>query len=586
MVAYTYDRNGNLLVADAAGPHRARLRLLQRAACSTRYTPPLVGAPGADDLHGRPRRAGRPASTRPAATRRLQLRRRGAAEDDHAAARRTTHVRLRAADRPPDERDRARRRADRVRLRRRAADARRRSPAPSPGAIDDTYDDDLRLASETVGGATASPTRYDDDGLLIARGRADARRTTPPTACSTRSAPARARPRSPATRRRAESASRRQGAATIYARDLHARRPRPDHGQDRDARRDRATHVGVRLRRRGPAGDGQARRRRRSRPTSYDANGNRHAGHARRRRRSTSTYDAPGPAADRSATRTYTYTAAGELRTKTDGAGDDDLRLRRARRADRSVTLPGGTQLELRDRRRRPARRRSATARPRGASSTAAGSARWPSSTPPATRVKSRFVYATRSNVPGPDGPGRQDLPDRHRPARQPARGRRHRHRRASCRSSTTTSSAASRATRNPGFQPFGFAGGLYDRDTEARALRRARLRPGDRALHGARTRCASAAASTNLYGYALDDPVNLTDPSGQILDTILDLGFIALRPVPDRQVADERLRRRPAIDVAALGADVAGALIPFATGGGAAVRAGRAGDRGHLPGR
>ena len=38
--------------------------------------------------------------------------------------------------------------------------------------------------------------------------------------------------------------------------------------------------------------------------------------------------------------------------------------------------------------------------------------------------------------------------------------------------------------------------------------------------------------------------------------------------------------------DVAALGADVAGALIPFATGGGAAVRAGREAHRGHLRGR
>ena len=34
-----------------------------------------------------------------------------------------------------------------------------------------------------------------------------------------------------------------------------------------------------------------------------------------------------------------------------------------------------------------------------------------------------------------------------------------------------------------PGFQPFGFAGGLYDLDTEAGALRRARLRPAHRPL-------------------------------------------------------------------------------------------------------
>ena len=105
-----------------------------------------------------------------------------------------------------------------------------------------------------------------------------------------------------------------------------------------------------------------------------------------------------------------------------------------------------------------------------------------------------------------------------------------------------------------------------------ARALRRARLRPRDGPLHGARTRCASAAASTNLYGYALADPVNLTDPSGQILDTILDIGFIAY----DLYRIGKSLMNGCGVlraDVAALGADVAGALIPFATGGGAAAR-------------
>ncbi len=79
----------------------------------------------------------------------------------------------------------------------------------------------------------------------------------------------------------------------------------------------------------------------------------------------------------------------------------------------------------------------------------------------------------------------------------------------------------------------------------------------------------------TNLYGYALADPVNLTDPSGQILDTILDVGFILY----DLYQIGKDLMNGCGVDpwnVAALGADVAGALIPFATGGGAAVRAGR----------
>ena len=79
----------------------------------------------------------------------------------------------------------------------------------------------------------------------------------------------------------------------------------------------------------------------------------------------------------------------------------------------------------------------------------------------------------------------------------------------------------------------------------------------------------------TNLYGYALGDPVNLADPTGLILDTILDIGFIAY----DLYNIGKSLMNGCGVSGTqwlSLGADVAGALIPFATGGGAAVRAGQ----------
>jgi len=65
-----------------------------------------------------------------------------------------------------------------------------------------------------------------------------------------------------------------------------------------------------------------------------------------------------------------------------------------------------------------------------------------------------------------------------------------------------------------PGFQPFGFAGGFYDRDTN---LVRFGARDYD-AWTGrwtAKDPIRFGGGDTNLYGYVVDDPVNVTDPSG-----------------------------------------------------------------------
>src|SRR4029453_2018992 len=83
----------------------------------------------------------------------------------------------------------------------------------------------------------------------------------------------------------------------------------------------------------------------------------------------------------------------------------------------------------------------------------------------------------------------------------------------------------------NPGFQPFGFAGGLYDRDTglvrfgardydpqTGRWLRKDPMRFG--------------AGSTNLYSYAGGNPVSFTDPLG--LATMYWNGKDSWTDVPD----------------------------------------------------
>ncbi len=72
----------------------------------------------------------------------------------------------------------------------------------------------------------------------------------------------------------------------------------------------------------------------------------------------------------------------------------------------------------------------------------------------------------------------------------------------------------------NPGFQPFGFAGGLYDRDTK---LVRFGVRDYDPETGRWVTKdpILFAGRLANLYAYVDNDPVNLFDPSG----------FITLRP-------------------------------------------------------
>jgi len=69
----------------------------------------------------------------------------------------------------------------------------------------------------------------------------------------------------------------------------------------------------------------------------------------------------------------------------------------------------------------------------------------------------------------------------------------------------------------NPGFQPFGFAGGLYDRDTE---LVRFGARDYDprTGRWTAKDPIRFAGGSTNLYGYAVNDPVNFVDPNGRFI--------------------------------------------------------------------
>jgi len=96
-------------------------------------------------------------------------------------------------------------------------------------------------------------------------------------------------------------------------------------------------------------------------------------------------------------------------------------------------------------------------------------------------------------------------------------------------------------ADTNPGFQPFGFAGGLYDASTGL-------TRFGARDYDAETGRWTSKdpirfdGGDSNLYGYVLSDPVNFFDPLGlacaspfdqivqNIIDTVREKGSITFQ--------------------------------------------------------
>ena len=81
-----------------------------------------------------------------------------------------------------------------------------------------------------------------------------------------------------------------------------------------------------------------------------------------------------------------------------------------------------------------------------------------------------------------------------------------------------------------------------------------------------------------NLYAYVANDPLNKRDPSGEIIDTLLDIGFLVYDVY---KIAREGRTKQ---NLAALGADAAATFVPGLTGAGLAIRAGKHG--GEVAGR
>jgi RHS repeat-associated protein len=208
----------------------------------------------------------------------------------------------------------------------------------------------------------------------------------------------------------------------------------------------------------------------------------------------------------------YAYTANGELQSKTVGAQTTTYSYDVVGNL-RGVTLPGGAQIDyvIDGQDRRIGRKVNGTLMQ--------GFLYQDQLAPVAeldgnNNLVSRFVYGSRANVPDymvKNGVTYRLVTDHLGSVRLVV--------------DATTGAIAQRidydefglvlTDTSPGFQPFGFAGGLYDRDT---GLVRFGARDYD-AQTGrwtAKDPILFAGGDTNLYGYVLNDPVNFFDVNGR----------------------------------------------------------------------
>ncbi len=127
----------------------------------------------------------------------------------------------------------------------------------------------------------------------------------------------------------------------------------------------------------------------------------------------------------------------------------------------------------------------------------------------------------------------------------------------------------------NPGFQPFGYAGGLYDNDTQ---LTRFGVRDYDAGMGRwtARDPIGFGGGQTNLYAYVNNSPVSFVDPSGQLAVTTVVLIGMAVGALVGagsyHVTTPENCRNAEGYVGWALGGAFAGGLAAASAGGWAAL--------------
>jgi RHS repeat-associated protein len=252
---------------------------------------------------------------------------------------------------------------------------------------------------------------------------------------------------------------------------------------------------------------------------TYDTNGNRRS-YSSADGTLAGTYDVQDRLTDYGPT-TYTYTASGELQRKTAGVEVTSYEYDAVGNL-RAVTSPNGTQIEyvVDGRNRRVGKKVNGTL---VQGFLYEGDLRPVVELDGSGRVTARFIYGTRSNVPEymlKGGKTYRLVTDHLGSPRiviDAATG--HIVQRISY-------DPFGRVTfdDNPGFQPFGFAGGLYDPETR---LTRFGARDYDAETGRWTTKdpIRFAGGDTNLYGYVLNDPVNWVDPLGLLVRGLINAG-------------------------------------------------------------
>ena len=242
---------------------------------------------------------------------------------------------------------------------------------------------------------------------------------------------------------------------------------------------------------------------------AYDGNGNR-LSYSSPDATLVGTYDAQDRLTEYGPT-TYTYTANGELQRKTAGVEVTSYEYDPLGNL-RAVILPNGTQLEyvIDGRNRRIGKKVNGTL---VQGFLYAGSLRPVVELDGSGHVTARFIYGTRDNVPEymlKGGKTYRLVTDQLGSPRIVI--------------DTSTGHIVQRISYdafgqvifddNPGFQPFGFAGGVYDPDTRLTRFG-ARDYDAETGRWTAKDPIRFAGGDTNLYGYVLNDPVNWVDPAG-----------------------------------------------------------------------